>query len=64
MNEWYSDFLVGPKESTKYCYKRMMEGNMGHTTASFTLDVYGHVSEEMKLQSAERLDNFIRTIAI
>lgn len=25
MNEWYSDFLVGPKESTKYCYKRMME---------------------------------------
>ena len=32
---------------------------LGHATASFTLDVYGHVSEKMKAESKRRMDNFI-----
>ena len=35
---------------------------LGHATASFTLDVYGHVSDKMKKESANRMDNFIRNI--
>lgn len=32
---------------------------LGHATASFTLDVYGHVSEKMKEASKKRMDNYI-----
>ena len=32
---------------------------LGHHTAAFTLDVYGHVSERMKRDSAERMEGFI-----
>jgi integrase len=31
---------------------------LGHATASFTLDVYGHVSEQMKRESAERMEKY------
>ena len=33
--------------------------NLGHATAAFTLDVYGHVTEKMKRESAARMEAFI-----
>ncbi len=27
---------------------KTVQGNLGHATAAFTLDVYGHVSDRMK----------------
>lgn len=35
---------------------------LGHATASFTLDVYGHVSEKMKQASRQRMDAFIEKL--
>lgn len=35
---------------------------LGHATASFTLDVYGHVSEKMKQASRQRMDAFIERL--
>jgi len=35
---------------------KMVQTNPGHATASFTLDVYGHVSQKMRRQSAERME--------
>lgn len=39
---------------------KTVQSNLGHATASFTLDVYGHVSQRMKQQSAERMEEFIQ----
>ena len=36
--------------------------NLGHATAAFTLDVYGHVTKQMKQDSAERMEQFIRSV--
>ncbi len=38
---------------------KTVQGNLGHATASFTLDVYGHVSERMKEESASRMQGYI-----
>lgn len=38
---------------------KTVQGNMGHATAAFTLDVYGHVSERMKKDSANRMQHYI-----
>jgi integrase len=38
---------------------KTVQGNLGHATAAFTLDVYGHVSERMKDDSAIRMQSFI-----
>lgn len=38
---------------------KTVQGNLGHATAAFTLDVYGHVSERMKEESASRMQNYI-----
>ena len=35
---------------------------INHATASFTLDVYGHVSQRMHQQSAERMERFIQSV--
>lgn len=34
---------------------------MGHHSAAFTLDVYGHVTNRMKRESAERMERFIHS---
>lgn len=39
---------------------KTVQENLGHHTAAFTLDVYGHVSEKMKEESANRLEQFIK----
>lgn len=41
---------------------KTVQGNLGHATAAFTLDVYGHVTEQMKQASAERMDTFIKGV--
>ena len=42
---------------------KTVQGNLGHATAAFTLDVYGHVSERMKEDSAARMENYIKRIS-
>lgn len=41
---------------------KTVQSNLGHATAGFTLDVYGHVSERMKEESAARMQAFIETV--
>ena len=41
---------------------KTVQGNLGHATASFTLDVYGHVTEQMKRSSATRMEAFIQNV--
>ena len=35
---------------------------LGHATVAFTLDVYGHVTEQMKQESAARMEAYIHTV--
>lgn len=41
---------------------KTVQGNLGHHTASFTLDVYGHVTAGMRHASASRMDQYIQSI--
>ncbi len=41
---------------------KTVQGNLGHHTAAFTLDQYGHVTEQMKRESAERMQKYIDSI--
>jgi site-specific recombinase XerD len=41
---------------------KTVQQNLGHATASFTLDVYGHVSERMKQESANRMQKYYENI--
>ncbi|MCR1906107.1 site-specific integrase [Intestinimonas butyriciproducens] len=41
---------------------KTVQGNLGHATAAFTLDVYGHVSERMKEDSAARMEEYIKEL--
>lgn len=41
---------------------KTIQGNLGHATAAFTLDVYGHVTDAMKQDSAARMERFIRDV--
>ena len=42
---------------------KTVQGNLGHATASFTLDVYGHVTDQMKQASADRMERFIQSVS-
>lgn len=42
---------------------KTVQGNLGHATAAFTLDVYGHVTEQMKQASAARMEQYIKTVS-
>jgi len=41
---------------------KTVQENLGHATASFTLDTYGHVTEQMKRDSADRMERFIKSV--
>jgi integrase len=41
---------------------KTVQENLGHHTAAFTLDVYGHVTERMRKESAARMDAFIHSV--
>ena len=37
---------------------KTVQANLGHATAQFTLDVYGHVTQKMRQESADRMQKF------
>ena len=43
---------------------KTLQVNLGHASTSFTLDVYGHVPDQMKQESADRMEQFIRRKAV
>ena len=42
---------------------KTVQENLGHATASFTLDIYGHVSERMRAESANRMQAYIQAVS-
>ena len=41
---------------------KTIQGNLGHASAAFTLDRYGHYTERMKRDSADRMETFITDV--
>lgn len=41
---------------------KTVQENLGHATSAFTLDTYGHVTEKMKKDSADRMQAFIQSV--
>lgn len=41
---------------------KTVQENLGHATAAFTLDTYGHVTTQMKQDSANRMEQFIKAV--
>lgn len=41
---------------------KTVQENLGHHTAAFTLDVYGHVTDQMRRKSAARMEDYIQSI--
>jgi len=41
---------------------KTVQSNMGHATAAFTLDKYGHYTERMKQDSAARMETFMKDV--
>ncbi|MGM9594143.1 MAG: tyrosine recombinase XerC [Candidatus Onthomonas sp.] len=41
---------------------KTVQGNLGHATAAFTLDVYGHVTDQMKQDSARRMELYLASL--
>ena len=42
---------------------KTVQENLRHHTAAFTLDIYGHVTERMKKDSADRMERFIESVS-
>ena len=42
---------------------KTVQENLGHATSAFTLDTYGHVTEQMKTESANRMQAFIQSVS-
>ena len=42
---------------------KTVQTNLGHATAAFTLDVYGHASERMRRESADRMQQYIESLS-
>lgn len=40
---------------------KTIQGNLGHASAAFTLDRYGHFTEQMMQDSASRMESFIKS---
>lgn len=38
---------------------KTLQENLGHHSAAFTLDLYGHVTDEMRKESSERMEKYI-----
>lgn len=41
---------------------KTVQASLGHATAAFTLDKYGHVTDRMKQDSAARMEKFIKDV--
>lgn len=42
---------------------KTLQENLGHATAAFTMQTYGHVTDQMKKTSADRMEQFIRGVS-
>ena len=42
---------------------KTVQMNLGHASAAFTLDVYGHVSDRMQRESAARMEQYIASVS-
>lgn len=42
---------------------KTVQMNLGHASAAFTLDVYGHVSDRMQRESAARMEQYIADVS-
>ena len=38
---------------------KTLQKDLGHHSAAFTLDVYGHITPQMEKQKAEKIGNFL-----
>ena len=54
---WYAVALLRSGDVIK-----TVQGNLGHATAAFTPDVYGHVTDQMKEASALRMEAYIQGV--
>ena len=43
---------------------KTVQANLGHATAAFTLDVYGHVTDRMKKGNATRMERLIQSVSL
>jgi hypothetical protein len=71
---WEARFTIGRDPKTGKQIQRSVYGdtqkevvarlqeNLGHYSAAFTLDTYGHVTESMKRESADRMEQFINSV--
>ena len=41
---------------------KTVSSNLGHATVAFTLDVYGHVTDQMRQASAKRMEQYIQQV--
>ncbi len=41
---------------------KTVQGNLGHASAAFTLDRYGHVTDQMKQASADRMETYLQSL--
>ena len=41
---------------------KTVQSNLGHATAAFTLDVYGHFTDDMRAASSQRMEGFITKV--
>ncbi len=53
----YATLALGQKIDIK-----TVSTNLGHATVAFTLDVYGHVSEQMQMDSANRMQALLEAL--
>ena len=44
------------------CDIKTVQENLGHYAAAFTLDTYGHVTEQIRWDGAEKINNFIESM--
>lgn len=42
---------------------KSVQESLGHFSAAFTLDVYGHVTEQMRRESADRMEGYIKDVS-
>ena len=54
--------IISVKAEEKFRHVKTVQDNLGHATAAFTLDVYGHVSARMKEESARRQEEYIQRL--
>ncbi len=43
---------------------KTVQGNLSYVTATFTQDVYGHVTMQMKEVSAAHMEAYIKTVSM